>query len=112
MQEAINLVMQRGGYDPKVEPFWQLAFWQALGRALGWKKYIWTSYPGYCELWLQIQTDAEEASSPFDHEVQYATRDVTAVWFWHRYLDAVAEEKNLDEFFTKIIQESKNVETH
>lgn len=101
MNEAIKLAIEKGGYEPlfvedryalpmQHEPFRldkplnsiliDPRFWQALGRACGWRE--------------ENGSICRDASCQACHEYMRQ---------WHRFIDWIAEGKNTDDFFTNLI---------
>lgn len=48
-----------------------------IGEKNGWKKYVWTSYKEWNDLYLTHYTDSEEYDPPFGEKCPYAQRHIT-----------------------------------
>lgn len=69
-------------------------FWQALGKALNWN-----------------MGDSNKATwnTMTEHYAKYMiVFENTPIYHWHRFIDWVAEGKNMDEFFKELMK-SKNL---
>lgn len=64
-----------GFYSPLLDPL----FWQALGKAMGWKEEMWW-VNNYIEAWK---------------------------YHWHRFIDHLAEGKDADSFFQDLLSDNK-----
>lgn len=60
-------------------------FWQALGKARGWKEYMYND---------GIQSDRPDR--------QYASWTLTWKHYWHCFIDHLAEGKSAEEFFATL----------
>lgn len=108
MNDAIPLAIGKGGYQAYKQTPWTSdiyldpLFWQALGKALGWKEtecvkcgYRETPHTdllsGYCTTWYG-QPPCEEFTpeTPLHH--------------WHCFIDHLAEGKDTDEFFDQLLK--------
>lgn len=108
MEKAIKKAIE-GGYVEDINGAWKewqgdilidTLFWQALGKAQGWKSYVWTSWKGYSDLYNKEFTD-DESWTP---KTEYSERHITFVYYWHQFIDHVAEGKNIDNFFNSLIK--------
>jgi len=94
MEQVIKIAIENGWEDGKVIPpsehsheYWQLLaivrpeFWQALGKGLGW-----TGVAAY------YMNDPK--------------RTPKELWLfeWHRFIDHLAEGKDIESFFTSLIK--------
>lgn len=109
MKEIVDIAFANGypsflGTRLNAELLIDLDFWVAIGRGLGWKKYIWISYSDYCHLNNRRQTDEEDWSPDTMGLGKYATRDITPLYFQHLYIEHRAQGKSDDEFFTHLIK--------
>lgn len=69
------------------------AFWQSLGKALGWgKELLGEGYCGKCY----------EGASQMNHDCerwQVGTHEASYLYYWHRFIDHLAENKSIESFF-------------
>lgn len=56
-------------------------FWQALGKACGWKKYTWETWGNLDVLNLREQTDDEKSNAPWSTNTVPAVRRYTNVYY-------------------------------
>lgn len=69
-------------------------FWQSLGKALGWKDYE------TCRYGCQWDFDGEGCS----HDLPPTVRSPFWRWNWHRFIDHLAEGKEVEEFFNQLLK--------
>jgi hypothetical protein len=98
--EPWNVQQPHKLYVTPSEVFMSPEFWRCLGKAMGWKKYTWTSWKGWNELWTEYPTDDDSYNSPFENA--YCQRHITYVMFWHRFIDHLAEGKDIESFFKNL----------
>lgn len=106
MKEAIQKAID-GGWKPKYEPevveilgkdeelfewevdhtniFLDPLFWQALGKSLGW-----------------FHPDGRSVAKYINNDPKHTEYDMW-LWYWHRFIDWIAEGKSPDEFFASLI---------
>jgi len=121
MNEAIKLAIEKGGYPPFELSYEQRKrgysaqgdaltldplFWQALGKALGWKKYVWLSYPNYhYGHHSNVDfTDDEEWGPPTEFtDTPFATRYITSQYYAHQYFDLVLTGGDTEKFWKELL---------
>lgn len=114
MDKAIKLAIE-GGYnvgpievdmvcDNKYAHYFiDPLFWSSLGKALGWKKYTWTSWKGWDDHTLTHATDEDAYEPPFENP--YCQRHLTHEYHWHRFIDSLASDGDPDSFFSSLLQD-------
>ena len=109
-QRAIEKAVREGGYDgswflyPRntdgknvrnqllLDPH----FWQALGRALGWRRFARDE---------ATRSDYPSITMPtYEWEYQGAIQEESWLYHQHRFIDWLAQEKSADEFFEEILK--------
>ncbi|MDE2022442.1 MAG: hypothetical protein KGI71_06040 [Patescibacteria group bacterium] len=84
-------------------------FWQCLGKALGWKKYVWQSYSDYHygNFANKDFTDDEGFVPPIhytDNDNKYAVRYITYEMYAHHFYDIILAGKDTKPFWDELLK--------
>lgn len=96
IQEAIRIATHAGYTGEKLYTCAVLLnplFWEHLGKALGWKKEILIYYSGY----------AKDDEGNTDGRLEEAYRIPEWHFYWHCFIDHLAEGKSMESFFEQIL---------
>lgn len=119
MNEAIKLAIENGEYPSDVTADYYIfteigrserrlvlldpLFWQALGKALGWKD----EEPAFIASGRQkTMGPSYEDPEVWTEFIDYKENNNLEVWLyhWHRFIDYLAEGKDADSFFKELIK--------
>jgi len=105
MNEAIRKSIEKGGLNPGLswltdeQLYLTPSFWQALGRALGWKTQFALS---------SFETDGtqDEYGLRYNGGVDKSNDRLIPAWLyhWHCFIDWIADGKTPDSFFEELIK--------
>lgn len=83
-------------------------FWVFLGKALGWKKYVWCSYKAYSDFDLTSFTDEEEYEIPWK-DAPYSTRYIASEYYQIRLVKCLQDKKTAESFFGELLLSTENI---